>query len=147
MRRRFDVIMTLLLRHMPAGPSSSFSLIRDSPVGLWTGIPLHWRHNGCDRVSNHQPHDCLLNRLFRHRSKKTLKLRATGLCAGNSPVPGRTNGQWRGKCFHLMTSSFSLLVSIGSWDARVRNLEVISLRRLVHFESELTFPISSLSVS
>ena len=28
---------------------------------------LHWRHNGLDGISNHQPHDCLLNRLFRHR--------------------------------------------------------------------------------
>ena len=41
-----------------------------------------------DGVSNYQPHDCLLNRLFRRRSKKTLKLRVTGLCAGNSPVTG-----------------------------------------------------------
>ena len=23
---------------------------------------LQWRHNGSDRVSNHQPHECLLNR-------------------------------------------------------------------------------------
>ena len=49
---------------------------------------LQWRHNGDDSVSNHQPHDCLLNRLFRCRSKKTSKLRVTGLCAGNSPVTG-----------------------------------------------------------
>ena len=47
---------------------------------------LQWRHNGRDGVSNHQPHDCLLNRLFRRRSKKTSKLRVTGLCAGNSLV-------------------------------------------------------------
>ena len=46
---------------------------------------LQWRHNGRDSFSNHQPHDCLLNRLFRRRSKKTSKLRVTGLCAGNSP--------------------------------------------------------------
>ena len=39
---------------------------------------LQWRHNGRDGVSNHQPHDCLLNRLFRRRSKKTSKLRVTG---------------------------------------------------------------------
>ena len=38
--------------------------------------PLQWRHNGRDGVSNHQLHDCLLNRLFRRRSKKTPKLRA-----------------------------------------------------------------------
>ena len=48
---------------------------------------LRWRHNGCDCVWNHQPHDCLLNRLFRRRSKKISKLRVTGLCAGNSPGP------------------------------------------------------------
>ena len=47
-----------------------------------------WRHNDHDGVSNHQPHGCLLNRLFRCRSKKTSKLRVTGLCAGNSPVTG-----------------------------------------------------------
>ena len=46
---------------------------------------LQWRHNGHDSVWNHQPHDCLLNRLFRRRSKKTSKLRVTCLCAGNSP--------------------------------------------------------------
>ena len=47
---------------------------------------LQWRHY--DGVSNHQPHDCLLNRLFRRRSKKTSKLRITGLCAGNLPMTG-----------------------------------------------------------
>ena len=37
--------------------------------------PLLWRHNGRDSVSNHQPHDGLLHRLFRRRSNKTSKLR------------------------------------------------------------------------
>ena len=67
---------------------------------------LQWRHNGRDSVSNHQPHDCLLNRLFRRRSKKASKLRDTGLCAGNYRWIPRTNGQLCGKCFHLMTSSW-----------------------------------------
>ena len=49
---------------------------------------LKWRHNDRDGVSNHQPHDCLLNRLFRRKSKKTSKLRVTGLCEGNSPMTG-----------------------------------------------------------
>ena len=57
------------------------------------GISLQWRHNGPDRVSNHQPHQCLLNRLFRRRSKKTSKLRVTGLCAGNSPETGEFPAQ------------------------------------------------------
>ena len=50
-------------------------------------IALQWRHNDQDGVSNHQPRGCLLNRLFRRRSKKTSKLRVTGLCVGNSPGP------------------------------------------------------------
>ena len=49
---------------------------------------LQWRHNGCNGVSNHQPHDCLLNRLFRHRWRKISQLRVTGLCGQNSPVIG-----------------------------------------------------------
>ena len=49
---------------------------------------LQWCHNEHDGVSNHQPHDCLLHRLFRQRWKKTSKLRVTGLCEGNSPVTG-----------------------------------------------------------
>ena len=56
-------------------------------------IPLHWNHNGHDSLSNHQPHDCLLNRLFRRRLKKISKLRVTGLCAGNSPGTGEFPAQ------------------------------------------------------
>ena len=44
-------------------------------------------------VSNHQPHDCLLNRLFRRRSKETSKRRVTGLCARNSPGTGEFPAQ------------------------------------------------------
>ena len=54
---------------------------------------LQWSHNGRDGVSNHQPHDCLLKRLFRRRSKKTSKLCVTGPCAGNSPVAGEFPAQ------------------------------------------------------
>ena len=63
---------------------------------IWQTLPLasrsnslQWCHNGRDGVSNHQPHECLLNRLSRRRSKKTLKLRITGLCAVNLPVTGK----------------------------------------------------------
>ena len=38
-------------------------------------------------------YDCLLNRLFKRRSRKTSKLRATGLCAGNSQVTGEFPAQ------------------------------------------------------
>ena len=56
-------------------------------------LTLEWRHNGPEGVLNHQPHDCLLNRLFSCRSKKTTKLRVTCLCAGNSPVTGKFPAQ------------------------------------------------------
>ena len=59
--------------------------------GSW--LPLLWRHNGHDCIPNHQPHHCLLNCLFRRRSKKTSKLRVTGLCVGNSPVIGEFPAQ------------------------------------------------------
>ena len=65
---------------------------------------LRWRHNGRDGVSNHQPRHCLFNRLFRCRSKKTSKLRVTGLCAGNSPVTGE---------FPAQMASYAENVSIG----------------------------------
>ena len=62
-------------------------------INYFANIPLQWRHNELDSVSNHQPHDCLLNRLFRRRSKKTSKLRVTGLYVGNSPVTGEFPAQ------------------------------------------------------
>ena len=65
----------------------SHRISADSPVNSWS---LQWRHNG---VSNHQPYDCLLNRLFRRRSQKTSKLRVTSLCAGNSPGTGEFSAQ------------------------------------------------------
>ena len=55
---------------------------------------LHLRHNDHDGVSNHQPHGCLLNCLYRRRSKKTSKLRVTGLCVGNSPGPVNSPHKW-----------------------------------------------------
>ena len=75
---------------------------------------LQWRHNGCDSVSNHQPHDCLLNRLFRRRSKKTSKLRVTGLCAGNSSGTSE---------FHAQMASYAENVSIW-WRYHVRDRSV-----------------------
>ena len=85
---------------------------------------LQWRHNELDDVSNHRRLDYLLNRFFRCRSKKTSKVRVTGLWAGNSPV----TGEFRGKCFHLMTPL---------WSTRFTSLRAVTLpvgsllRRLV----------------
>ena len=56
-------------------------------------VTLLRRHNEPDGISNHQPQDCLLNRSFMNRAKKTSKLRVTGLCAGNSPETGEFPAQ------------------------------------------------------
>ena len=82
-------IYILTTRHWHCGnPVSTGS----DPKG-YGEISLRWRQNGCDGFANHQPHDCLLNCLFRRRSKKASKLRVSGLCAGNSPVTGEFPAQ------------------------------------------------------
>ena len=48
-----------------------------------------------------QPHDFLLNRLFKRKSKKTSKLRITGLCEGNSPVTGEFPAQRTSNTEHV----------------------------------------------
>ena len=63
------------------------------PECVWCETTLHWRHNDHDCISNHQPHGCLLNRLFRRRSNKTSKLCVTGLCVANSPGTGEFPAQ------------------------------------------------------
>ena len=80
-------------------------------------LTLQWRHNECDGVSNHQPHDCLLCRLFGRRSKKTSKLRVTGLCAGKSPGPVNSphKGPVTGKMF--------------PFDDVIMNSQIISITR------------------
>ena len=55
---------------------------------------LQRHHNGRDGVSNHQPHDCLLNRLFGRRSKKTSKLRVTGYVWGIHRRPVNSPHKW-----------------------------------------------------
>ena len=58
---------------------------------------LQWRHNEPDRVSNHQPHDCLLNSLFRCRPKIISKLRSPafvrGTVTGEFPAQRASNAE------------------------------------------------------
>ena len=82
-----------LWRDVPAFAQHSMSIESFNRITQCTDWSLAhytflWRHNGSGSVSNDQPHDCLLNCLFRLRSKKTSKLRVTGLC-----VPGEFPAQ------------------------------------------------------
>ena len=80
--------------YIPGGRKSAVLVNPTQQAVLSIRFQMRWeeyyalqrRHNERDGVSNHQPHDCLLNRLFRRRSKKTPKPRVTGLCEGKSPV-------------------------------------------------------------
>ena len=93
--------------------SSGYSydlMTADTPCRYFDSfIALEWRHNGRDGVSNHQPHQCLLDRLFRRRSKKISKLSVTGLCAGNSPVTAFSI-----PCFPLLSDVHVLCVMCGT---------------------------------
>ena len=60
---------------MMIDPGHNFA--HDTTEGL-SGLSLQQRHNGRDGVSNHQPHDCLLNRLVKALIKETSKLRVIG---------------------------------------------------------------------
>ena len=90
--------------------------------------PLRWRQNGRDSVSNHQPRGCLLNRLFRRRSKKTSKLLVTGLCAGNSPGTGE---------FPAQMASYAENVSIWWRHHATFPLIIMILRLFSLFRSQL----------
>ena len=59
----------------------------------FAGVTIQWRRNERDGVSNRQPCDDLPFRLFRRKSKKTSKLRVTGLCEGTSSVNGEFPAQ------------------------------------------------------
>ena len=76
---------------------SLFIILLSKCIYLGTIFSIHcalqWRRYGRDSVSIHQPRDCLLNCLFRRRSKKTSKLGVTGLCAGNPPGIGEFPAQ------------------------------------------------------
>ena len=70
--------------------------------------------------SNHQPHGCLLNRLFGRRSQKISKLRLIGLSAGNSPGTGE---------FSAQMASYAENVSIW-WCHHVRTIPPFPLKRI-----------------
>ena len=79
--------------------------------------PFRWRHNGRYGVSNHQPHDCILNRFFRRRSKKASKLCVTGLCAENSPGTGEFPAQ-------IVSNAENISISWRHHDVNMQNTGV-----------------------
>ena len=58
----------------------------------YTYISLRWRHNECDGVSNHQPHDCLLKAQIKENIKPPRHWPLWGEFTGDRRIP-RTKGQ------------------------------------------------------
>ena len=61
---------------------------------LFVAKSLRWHHNDHNGISNHHSHDYLLNCILGRISKKTSKLRVTGLCAGIHRRPVNSPHKW-----------------------------------------------------
>ena len=76
--------------------NTSSNLLNHKITWKWINFyALRWRHNGHGSISNHQFHDCLLNRLFRRRQRKhqsSASLPFVRGIHGDRWIP-RTNGQ------------------------------------------------------
>ena len=96
----------LITRILPTICITRSSDGKNRGLGGFIPWPLQWRHNVRDSVSYHQPHNCLLNRLFRRRSKKSSGSPAfmRGIISDRWFVPHK--GPVTRKMFHLMTSSW-----------------------------------------
>ena len=99
----FHPILTMNMNTNPLSIVKSWSIgihsRNDNSPSAWMRMPtivviaLQWHLNWRYGVSNHQPYDCLLNRLFWRRSEKTSTFSVTGHCVGNSPVTGEFPAQ------------------------------------------------------
>ena len=73
---------------------------RKSPTSRWVAQPFVWRVTISWRtcVVDKQIQSNSINRLFGRRSKKTSKLRTTGLCEGNPPVTSEQDKEFTTPC-------------------------------------------------
>ena len=87
------------------------------PSRKYNSHALQLRHNQRNGVTNPQPHDCLLNRLFRRRSKKYQSSASLAFVKGIQPGTGEFSSQKfsNGKCFHLMTSTWFFTQPFMHW--------------------------------
>ena len=91
---------------------------------------LEGRHNQRDGVSNHRRFDCMLKRLFRQKWKKYQSSALLGPLWWESTSDRwifLTKGQYRGKSFHLMTSSCQMGPSLNElqWIALVKDTQIV----------------------
>ena len=86
---------------------------------IYSSLP--WRHNELAGVSNHQP-TIVYSTVYSHADQRKHQSSASlAIVWGIHRWIPRAKGQWRGKCFHLMTSSW-LLLSI-NWNSECTALQ------------------------
>ena len=122
----------------------------------WFSKSLHWRHNGRDDVSNHytanmswrtcvvvkqmqsnsnhQPRHCLLNRLFRRRSKKLSKVRVTG----EFPARMASNAENVSIWWHHHATNFYTWICIDDVTKRVTIILLSKLSKSTELNSRAT---------
>ena len=101
-------------------------------VSRCPGTSLQWRHNERDGVSNHRRLDYLLKRLLSRRSKKTSKLRVTGLCEWNPPMTGGFPPQKASSAENVSIwwCHYVMMLAIGTHSANY-NLDMFSSKLLL----------------
>ena len=68
-----DIFKAMLLVNILSISETNYLMIITETTIMVPCHPWQWRHNGRHGVSNHQPHACLLNRLFKAQIKENIK--------------------------------------------------------------------------
>ena len=115
-------------------------------------MTLQRRHNGCDSVSNHQPDDCLLYRLFRRRSMKTSNSVSLAFALWIHRWPVNSLHKWlvtrqMFPCHDVIMILLVILRKIG-WDVDLtRNRQPVALTEFNWLPNAYTFLARSLANS
>ena len=131
-------------------------LVAQKVIPGWRScLTLQWRHYQCDGISNYQPYDCLLNRLFRCSWKKTSKLQVIDLCEGNLPGTSEILAQTASnmenvsirQCCHEQLDSKGF---ISLWNEKIMSLDgwICKVLILIHWykwNDRKDFPMQQIS--
>ena len=95
---------------------------------------LQWRHYGRDGISNHQPHDCLLNRCFSDADQRKHQSSAfLAFVRGNHRGPVNSLHKWpvTRKMFPFDDVIMSLQVSIHILHGSLMSYQVIRCKQFI----------------
>ena len=87
-----------------------YSILR---TAIHIHLPLQWCHNERDGVSNHQPHHCLLNRLFKVQIKESIKAPRHwplwGEFTGDFPAQRASNAENVSICDIMVSAIYTII--------------------------------------